>query len=549
MPGLFWRPPAISHRKNRQAGARVLAFETACSIIGLVLLWALFAPLEFGGEISYVIVHGTSMTPRFKEGDLVIVRRAAAYQVGDIVTYTFPDLGRVVHRIVGRDGLRYIIKGDANSWLDSYHPDASEILGKQWVHLPGAGRLLLALRSPGWVSGLVFVGVLMVGVSGGKEPGRKMKNHMRGGASRAALRFGRWVAGLQEAYYVLAFTLGLGAFALGAFAFTRPTTVAEQVEIPYEQIGLYAYMGDAPEGVYDQSQVKSGDAVFPQVTCKVHMIFNYHLLTSGQSKVTGRHHFTAVVSDGKGWSRTVELQPQTEVPGGVFQAEGDLNFCEIRATIARVQELTGAVSTSYQVTVSPHIEILGAIEGVLFEETFSPELVFTLDPNQISLISRSAKDQAGGPLQSSEKGLVTVSRSGHNFLSIFNLKLSVLSARWLSAGGLLAALLLLGWVLYINREAEKNDPRLLVELLSGQPPVEIQPEEPVEAWKSARTVRIGSLRDLARLANSLGALIELVETPERLYFMFNDQGTCYQTVVENPETGGEGQVSKEEPAP
>ena len=41
-----------------------------------------------------------------------------------------------------------ILKGDNNDWLDSYQPSTSDILGKYWFNIPGAGNIIVSLRHP-----------------------------------------------------------------------------------------------------------------------------------------------------------------------------------------------------------------------------------------------------------------------------------------------------------------------------------------------------------------------------------------------------------------
>lgn len=138
-----------------------LTFFSGCLLVVLAAVWDNFAPLPLGGQASYVIINGNSMEPGFHLGDLVVVRPALSYEVGDEVTYRDADLGRYVfHRIIGQDLDRYILKGDNNTWTDSYHPTAGEIVGKIWIHLPGFGKVITWLRTP-WIL------AVMIGAIGG----------------------------------------------------------------------------------------------------------------------------------------------------------------------------------------------------------------------------------------------------------------------------------------------------------------------------------------------------------------------------------------------
>src|SRR5688572_1474569 len=102
--------------------------------VSLVAIWIAFAPATLGGKVSYVIVNGISMEPGYYLGDLTIMRKAATYQVGDVVTYHDAEMqAYVIHRIIGVDQDRFILKGDNNSWIDAYRPTHEEIIGKLWI--------------------------------------------------------------------------------------------------------------------------------------------------------------------------------------------------------------------------------------------------------------------------------------------------------------------------------------------------------------------------------------------------------------------------------
>src|ERR1044072_8844664 len=117
--------------------------------IGLIAIWAAFAPARLGGKVAYVMVNGISMEPHFHYGDLTILRKADSYQLGDIVTYHDTDLhAYVIHRIIATDRKHYVLKGDNNSWIDAYRPTNEEILGKLWLYIPKIGNVFKWLHAP-----------------------------------------------------------------------------------------------------------------------------------------------------------------------------------------------------------------------------------------------------------------------------------------------------------------------------------------------------------------------------------------------------------------
>ncbi len=133
-------------------------------IICLGIIWAFMLPVRFGGLMTYTVVSGTSMEPKFHTGDLVMSRRVKHYQVGDIVTYAVPEAKyrkyNVVHRIVKTmpDG-RHQIRGDNRKTADPWLVGDSDILGKEVVLIARAGFVLVFLHSP---VGLAIVFGLLV---------------------------------------------------------------------------------------------------------------------------------------------------------------------------------------------------------------------------------------------------------------------------------------------------------------------------------------------------------------------------------------------------
>jgi signal peptidase I len=82
-----------------------------------LLLWLAFTPASLGGPFSYVIITGDSMSPAIDDGDIVLLRRAPDYDVGQVVVYRHPELGVVVHRITEELGASFVVKGDNRNLL------------------------------------------------------------------------------------------------------------------------------------------------------------------------------------------------------------------------------------------------------------------------------------------------------------------------------------------------------------------------------------------------------------------------------------------------
>lgn len=138
-------------------------------VLGCALLaagWMQLGPVGLGGKASYVVTDGTSMLPKFHSNGLVITRQQDRYQVGDVAAYHNKQLHTVVmHRIVARDGDRFVFKGDNNDFRDRYHPTRSEIVGTEWAYWPDGGRYLMLVRQP-VVFAIILGGLAFLAASG-----------------------------------------------------------------------------------------------------------------------------------------------------------------------------------------------------------------------------------------------------------------------------------------------------------------------------------------------------------------------------------------------
>ena len=94
---------------------------------------------------------------------------------------------------------------------------------------------------------------------------------------------------------------------LGVFAFTRPMTRTAD-NLTYQQDGNFFYSATGTPQIYDTNTVRSGEPVFPKLTCFLNVGFAYNL-TGGQFQaVSGSHQLSAQVLDEQsGWQRTIPM--------------------------------------------------------------------------------------------------------------------------------------------------------------------------------------------------------------------------------------------------
>jgi len=103
-------------------------------------------------SVPLAVVSSSSMEPVLHVGDLLITRGFKEYKVGDIVVYRRGG-EYIVHRIIRIESfngsIRYVTKGDANSFPDFPPVNKSDVEGKVVLIIPYLGGLSLILRKAG----------------------------------------------------------------------------------------------------------------------------------------------------------------------------------------------------------------------------------------------------------------------------------------------------------------------------------------------------------------------------------------------------------------
>lgn len=101
-------------------------------------------PMAFG--YGLVLVMSGSMEPTYSVNDVLLIREAENYEIGDVIVFRTDGM-RVVHRIVDADDKTVQTQGDANNVADE--PIAREdICGHVIGCASGLGALVLLIRKP-----------------------------------------------------------------------------------------------------------------------------------------------------------------------------------------------------------------------------------------------------------------------------------------------------------------------------------------------------------------------------------------------------------------
>lgn len=483
---------------------------------GLVIIWIVFAPAKIGGQASYVMVNGISMEPGYHSGDLVIVRKAATYQVGDVVTYRDAEMGAfVIHRIIGIEQDQFVLKGDNNSWIDAYHPTYAEIAGKQWIYAPRAGRTMQWLRKPINLSvtilllGVVFMSSLITKPSSGQK-GKNRPSPNVGGT-------------LESILYTLGL-LCLGFLGLSIFAFTRPLTRSAE-DIPYQQDSHYFYSAAGTPGVYDTDMVRTGEPVFPKLTCFLNIGFTYNILGNQLQGISGSHQMYAHIIDTQsGWQRTIPIIPQTAFTGNSYLATANLDLCQLVSLVNLVEKETGLHTNIYTVEVITDIALTAVAAGQPVEDTFAPTLTFKFDKVHLYLDSINPETD---PMHMTKQGLAGNSNIQTNTLPIPGGALPIRSLRLFALLGLglsLSGLVIMG--LSIFNTARQSE-EALIRLRYGPRLMDIY-ERSLDT--SMRVIDVTSIDDLAKMAEHQNTMILHMMLNFLHYYLVQGNGTMYRYV-------------------
>ena len=105
---------------------------------------------------SASVVLTGSMSGAIEPNDLIITKKQADYNTGDIITF-YAEGSTVTHRIVKTSADGYYTKGDANNTADRLPTNKAQVVGKVVLVIPKIGAALAFLRTPGGI--LCFFGI------------------------------------------------------------------------------------------------------------------------------------------------------------------------------------------------------------------------------------------------------------------------------------------------------------------------------------------------------------------------------------------------------
>ena len=451
----------------------------------VIASWLIAGPVQLGGGVTYVTTYGNSMEPGIAAGDLVLVRAQKNYEVGDAVAYRSAQLRTVVlHRIVDTDDGRYVLQGDNNSWLDLEQPTPSDVVGKQWLHIPSGGRWLQRLTSSPALGAAAFL-LLSGGGAAAHTRRRRRRKDRRTMAEQSVPRLRSAAALLpswQSAATAIA-AIGLLGALVGALAWTRPTESSVTAEETTTSNVEFSYSATVrPSAAYDDTTVIAPQAVFRTLTDTVDIDFSYE----GQP---GTVSVEAELATASGWRTTIVLADPVVFDTTEYAGTVRLDLAALEARAKAAAAVIGVPAQNVTVSVVPRVSV--------GEDEFAPRLAFTLDEVALRL--------SGDAVLTEEHTFsVTNTATAPAALSILGHDLHVSTARTISLVAVAFAVVLAAALAVAVRLAGPAAESERIRRRHGQvllpvAPIAIPPGRPV--------VDVPDVKSLVRLAERYGLLV------------------------------------------
>lgn len=475
-------------------------------VIVALFAWLLLAPTSVGGSTSYVVIHGSSMAPRFLTGDLAVIRASHDYDVGDVVAYHSDLLDTtVMHRIVAVHNGRYTFKGDKNSWLDPERPTRSELIGKLAVRVPQGGVWLYRVTGPVGL-GLMAFALLMSGGTVTWTRHRKRKPTMSQHAQRARPTFtlGTLSPNLSSAAIVAA-GLGFLGLVVGLFAFTSPIEARVTDKTPSGRSVVFSYTAQVPRSpAYDGTTVHSPDPVFRALADTVEVRYSYQ----GEP---GSVAVTAELSAASGWHSTIPLAGPTTFETDRFDASVPLDLPALERRADRAAAVIGIPADQLTVTVRPRFV---TADGTVFE----PDLALSLSTTELTAVDSSS-------LRVKDPDTVTTTTTRQGKLGVLGYEISVMNARLASVALLLLALLTALVVAGLARLGAPTSEGAAIRRQHANLLVRV---EPMPTPRGRPVIDVSEFTTLVKLAERYGLLVLHWSRSDVETFVVQDESTTYR---------------------
>ncbi|HVM11506.1 MAG TPA: DUF5305 family protein, partial [Actinomycetota bacterium] len=439
----------------------------------------------------------------------------------------------VLHRIVRIQGEHFVLKGDANTWLDSDKPTQAEIVGRTWIHLPVGGGILAWLRTP--INAAIVAGIFGLLAFGGAANRRSRRNRLRRGRKDAPPRRAP-IPEPQAGYGRLAPLGGAAGGAIGAivilvFALSRPASVERTEEIAYTHTGDFTYSAEASPSQAYEADVKTGDPVFVRLAPVVDVGFEYRLDSQIPAALSGTIGLSAELQDGAGWRRRIPVTAPVPFRGMSTTAEGTIDLRRVNELLRDVERDTGIGRPSVILRLFADVHLRGKVGGAPIDERFVPNLPFELEPLMLRLYDPVGDAPPTEALRPTKQGTATVVRDEPNRIPLPGLRFDVAGAR--AASAVAVPLFLLALAL-TSRSALRLRPRSESERIRQRHARRIVPLYRTDHLSAQATVDVTSMEALVRLAETYERMVMQIDREDVDEYLVEGDVVVYRYRVAKP---------------
>lgn len=404
---------------------RVLLLTALITVAATWFTW--LRPVTLGGDVSYVVVDGSSMEPTYEDGDLVLVQKESSYEHGDVITFRagghYEDRTRIIHRIVGdAPNGGFVTQGDNRDEVDPWRPTDENIIGRATLHVPMAGDVAGFITRPETFAALGGTAVFVGGTrrrrrrrhrqpitAGGQEPvvtGRHVRDTPSGELGTAAMP-SRWVRLTRPRWafagLIASVLLALPVLAMGWSALRAPDST-QRIEhfgtVDYG-IGLdYQFTGTKsavyPSGTVDATRNAAGaliptDPLYSRLLDRLVLTVAFRATEDGADRLSSTYTLDVTVETPAGWSTNIETVSATSFDRTARETV-EIDLDAVAAQVAAVAELTGVGGDSYSIVVSPRLDVAGGTEDASVQDELTAPVTFSVEGN---LIAADALETSG----------------------------------------------------------------------------------------------------------------------------------------------------------
>jgi signal peptidase I len=466
-----------------------------------VLAWVFLAPPGLGGQTSYVVTRGNSMTPTFHTGDLAVVRQRSAYDVGDVIAYRSATLHiTVLHRIVAIENGGFRTQGDHNTWIDPDLVRPDEISGRLWLHVPKVGSAL----PRGGLALPVLLGSAALATATAHTRARRPRRRPSRKAPVVHRTPRRNHASALLTTALVAVVSGAALLLISVRAPAAPVTESGTADVTH-QLDL-TYRATADNTVYQGGELVTGDPVFITMNPLIDVMVRDRV--SGKAAPASRTlSLQARITGANGWQYSLPLSGEAAPGGTDSELRVTVDLRVIRDVISQAEARTGLDLGSYQLELIPSVFPASPAGTLEF-----PPVVFGLHDGD--LVLDDGDQERGAPVTRTVTEPGSGSESGEPRLQIAGVSVATWQIRVAWAGALVLGVLLAG----IGLVRRQRDP------LAGlaQPVITVSGEDlPVT------TVETASLKDLLDLAQRYDRPVLHLPHGRRSVYFVEEAGTWY----------------------